>query len=61
MDLHDDLGLGITMVRQKLIKESATSDKNTFEIDQDLMSLLEKTRKIYRDLFTYKLKNIIIK
>lgn len=51
MDLHDDLGLGITMVRQKLIKESENGDKNIAEIDKDLMSLLEKTRKISRDLF----------
>jgi signal transduction histidine kinase len=58
MDLHDDLGLGITMVRQKLIKNSIPTDQNTFEIDQDLMSLLEKTRKISRDLFPSTLKHL---
>jgi signal transduction histidine kinase len=61
MDLHDDLGLGITMVRQKLIKNSITTDQNTFEIDQDLMSLLEKTRKISRDLFPSTLKHLRFK
>jgi signal transduction histidine kinase len=61
MDLHDDLGLGITMVRQKLIKNSIPTDQNTFEIDQDLMSLLEKTRKISRDLFPSTLKHLRFK
>jgi signal transduction histidine kinase len=46
------------MVRQKLIKNSITTDQNKFEIDQDLMSLLEKTRKISRDLFPSTLKHL---
>ena len=61
MDLHDDLGLGITIARQKLIKMTENSEKNIDVIEKDLLNLLEKTRKISRDLFPSTLKHLRFK
>ena len=61
MDLHDDIGLGLTIVRQKIIKTSMSDFTINKEIGNDLMQLLEKTRKISRDLFPSTLKHLRFK
>ena len=58
MDLHDDLGLGITIARQNLIKADLNNQHSKKEIETNLMDLLEKTRKIARDLFPSTLKHL---
>jgi len=58
MDLHDDLGLGITIARQKLLKDDINHLDAKNEIEQSLMNLLEKTRKISRDLYPSTLKHL---
>jgi signal transduction histidine kinase/tetratricopeptide (TPR) repeat protein len=58
MDLHDDLGLGLTMARQKLVKINISNDNATFEIENHLADLLEKTRRISRELFPSTLKHL---
>ncbi|MBC7694015.1 MAG: tetratricopeptide repeat protein [Burkholderiales bacterium] len=61
MDLHDDLGLGITIVRQKLLKNTTNDHALNNSIEDDLKILLEKTRKISRDLFPSTLKHLRFK
>lgn len=61
MDLHDDLGLGITIVRQKLLKSTTDNLAINNSIANDLKILLEKTRKISRDLFPSTLKHLRFK
>jgi signal transduction histidine kinase len=58
MDLHDDLGLGLTMARQKLINMDIGNGSASFEIENYLSELLEKTRKISRELFPSTLKHL---
>lgn len=58
MDLHDDLGLGITIARQKLLKDDINNTETKKEIESSLMDLLEKTRKISRDLYPSTLKHL---
>ncbi len=58
MDLHDDLGLGITMARQKILKAEIKDGETKTDIEKNLMNLLEKTRKISRDLFPSTIKHL---
>lgn len=61
MDLHDDLGLGITMVKQKILLLEGIPDDKREEVRVNLQDILEQTRNISRELYPATLKHLTIK
>lgn len=58
MDLHDDLGLGITMVKHKVMSLDCLPDDKREEIRKTLQEMLEQTRNISRELYPATLKHL---
>lgn len=58
MDLHDDLGLGITMVKHKVMSLECLPDDKREEIRKTLQAMLEQTRNISRELYPATLKHL---
>lgn len=61
MDLHDDLGLGITMVKQKILLLDCIPNDKREEIRVSLQDILEQTRNISRELYPATLKHLTFK
>lgn len=61
MDLHDDLGLGITMVKQKILLLECIPDDKREDVRVSLHNILEQTRTISRELFPATLKHLTFK
>jgi signal transduction histidine kinase len=60
MDLHDDLGLGITMVKHKVLALDCMPEDKREEIRITLQNMLEQTRSISRELYPATLKHLKI-
>jgi signal transduction histidine kinase len=58
MDLHDDLGLGITMVKHKVLSLDCMPEDKREEIRITLQNMLEQTRTISRELYPATLKHL---
>ncbi|MBS1635530.1 MAG: tetratricopeptide repeat protein [Bacteroidetes bacterium] len=58
MDLHDDIGLQITMVRHKLAGPGPLDAQSRQDMENTLQKLLEQTRKLSRDLYPAPLKHL---
>lgn len=58
MDLHDELGLRISMVRQKVMSHSEVKSSDKTDVENDLYQILERTRRISRELFPATVKHI---
>lgn len=58
MDLHDDLGLRITIVKQQLLSLNNSHDDKKEEIRKNLQEILDYTRNISRELYPATLKHL---
>lgn len=58
MDLHDDIGQGLSIVKSKIIKMGAGAES---DIEEDLSKLIEQTREISRNLYPSNIEKIGLK